>query len=350
MKREFSHLAGWVVAATVGLITLVVGLSGYYAPWFDTEYDVTWSPTMARLTGLMVAWVGACVGSFLNVVIWRLPRGRSIVHGGSACPQCGNAIAARDNVPVLSWLWLRGRCRHCQHPIAAQYPLVELAIAAVFVVVTAVYLWPPRAELKEAWGSVGVRQWAEDRWFQTALAIHWLCLLFAGAKIVQDDQDLPRALIRYAIVVQLAAVMIYGVWRSWHFESIDVAPTWLQSWHWPANRGEGRDPLEMTWLVRAFGLLFGGCLFLGERSFERINPQTYKVAPALQSGWLGTWAGWGLTGWTLGGLGLLLPAILWLIALVRSHWRLGRSVRHAWWLFLYVLALTIISGVITAPS
>ncbi|MFO0914905.1 MAG: prepilin peptidase [Pirellulales bacterium] len=336
MKQAYQHLAGPVIAATLGLITLVVWLSGYYAPWFDTQYDVTWSPTMARLTALMVAWVGACVGSFLNVVIWRLPRGRSIVHGGSACPQCGHAIAARDNVPVLSWLWLRGRCRHCQHPIAAQYPLVELAIATVFVIVTGVYLWPPRAELTEAWGSVGVRQWAEDRWFQAALTIHWLCLLFAGAKMVQDGQELPRVLIRYAIVVQLAAVVIYGLWRTWHVESIDVVPTWLQSWHWPSNRGEGRDPFEMTWMLRFIGLWFGWTYFVGGRK----NP------PAPQPGWLATGTGWGLTGWTIGALGLL-PAILLMLA--SSHWTRGRPIRRSWSFFIAILAATIASGLITSP-
>jgi leader peptidase (prepilin peptidase)/N-methyltransferase len=68
---------------------------------------------------------GLIVGSFLNVVIHRLPRGESVVKPRSRCPQCGEEIKSRDNIPVLSWLLLRGRCRHCGHPISPRYPLVE---------------------------------------------------------------------------------------------------------------------------------------------------------------------------------------------------------------------------------
>ena len=76
--------------------------------------------------------LGLVIGSFLNVVIYRVPRGQSIVAPASACPSCASPILARDNVPVLSWLWLRGRCRHCAAPISVQYPLVELTTGALF--------------------------------------------------------------------------------------------------------------------------------------------------------------------------------------------------------------------------
>ena len=78
------------------------------------------------------------MGSFLNVVIHRLPRGESLVSPGSRCPACGSAIAPYDNVPVVSWLVLRGRCRRCGEPIPARYPLVELLTAATFAAVTIV--------------------------------------------------------------------------------------------------------------------------------------------------------------------------------------------------------------------
>jgi leader peptidase (prepilin peptidase)/N-methyltransferase len=81
--------------------------------------------------------LGAAVGSFLNVVAYRLPRRESLLHPGSRCPGCGTAIKAYDNVPVLAWLLLRGRCRSCQTPISPRYPLVEAltALLAVTVVV-----------------------------------------------------------------------------------------------------------------------------------------------------------------------------------------------------------------------
>lgn len=78
------------------------------------------------------ALLGLLIGSFLNVVIWRVPRGESIVSPPSACPGCGTPISPRDNIPVLSWLLLRGRCRSCGEPISARYPLVEAGTAVLF--------------------------------------------------------------------------------------------------------------------------------------------------------------------------------------------------------------------------
>jgi leader peptidase (prepilin peptidase) / N-methyltransferase len=75
---------------------------------------------------------GLVIGSFLNVVIVRVPDGASIVSPPSACPSCGTEISPRDNIPVLSWLLLRGRCRHCSQPISIRYPLVEAACACLF--------------------------------------------------------------------------------------------------------------------------------------------------------------------------------------------------------------------------
>jgi leader peptidase (prepilin peptidase)/N-methyltransferase len=78
---------------------------------------------------------GLAIGSFLNVVIYRVPIGKSIVYPSSACPNCGSGIAARDNVPVVSWFALHGRCRECSEPISARYPLVELGTGLLFFIV-----------------------------------------------------------------------------------------------------------------------------------------------------------------------------------------------------------------------
>lgn len=77
--------------------------------------------------------LGLAFGSFLNVCIYRLPRGRSVVSPGSACPQCETPIRFYDNVPVLSWLLLRGRCRRCHAPISPRYMIVELLTACLFL-------------------------------------------------------------------------------------------------------------------------------------------------------------------------------------------------------------------------
>ena len=128
--------------------------------------------------------VGALVGSFLNVVIWRLPRGESVVSPRSRCPGCGVTLRARDNVPVLSWLALRGRCHACGEPISPRYPLVELLTAALLfaVVLTAD---PPR----EAW-----------------LGAAFMLLLVPITFIDLDHRIIPNRLTALGAVVAIALV------------------------------------------------------------------------------------------------------------------------------------------------
>jgi len=85
-------------------------------------------PAMGILATAFAFWLGSVYGSFLNVVVHRLPRDESLVRPRSRCPRCRAMIAWYDNVPVLSWLWLGGKCRRCRKPISARYPLVEAAM------------------------------------------------------------------------------------------------------------------------------------------------------------------------------------------------------------------------------
>jgi leader peptidase (prepilin peptidase)/N-methyltransferase len=101
----------------------------------------------------LAAVLGAVVGSFLNVVIHRLPRGESIVSPGSRCPACGHAIKPWNNVPVLAWLWLRGRCGDCKAPISARYPFIEALTALLFAVVAWRFGATPMAGVWMAFGA-----------------------------------------------------------------------------------------------------------------------------------------------------------------------------------------------------
>ncbi|PZS29408.1 MAG: prepilin peptidase [Pseudonocardiales bacterium] len=89
------------------------------------------------------AVLGLVIGSFLNVVIWRVPRDESVIRPPSRCPGCGEPVAPRDNLPVLSWLLLRGRCRHCAMPISSRYPLVEIGTAMLFGLMAARFGFDP---------------------------------------------------------------------------------------------------------------------------------------------------------------------------------------------------------------
>ena len=88
---------------------------------------------------VLFALSGLIVGSFLTVVVHRIPSGEGIARGRSRCPRCGTTIRAIDNVPVVSWLLLRGRCRSCGNPISLQYPLTEMATAGLFLAASATF-------------------------------------------------------------------------------------------------------------------------------------------------------------------------------------------------------------------
>jgi leader peptidase (prepilin peptidase)/N-methyltransferase len=104
-----------------------MGIAGVTAPG-----TLTHEPAVRVFVVVAAVLLGLIIGSFLNVVVARVPEGRSVVRPRSACPHCGTPIAERDNIPVLSWLLLRGRARCCGAPISVRYPLVEAATGVVF--------------------------------------------------------------------------------------------------------------------------------------------------------------------------------------------------------------------------
>lgn len=149
-------------------------------------------PAVVAVAAIALAGLGLLVGSFLNVVIARVPEGRSVVRPRSACPACGAPIAARDNIPVLSWLLLQGRCRSCRAPIAVRYPLVEAASAALWLVLGA---WALAAG-------------------QLALLPLLLVLGSAGLALTVIDLDhhrLPDAIVLPLYPVTVAGLVLAGV-------------------------------------------------------------------------------------------------------------------------------------------
>ena len=143
------------------------------------------------------ALLGLAIGSFLNVVIWRVPRGESVVSPPSACPGCHAPISPRDNIPVLSWLLLRGRCRSCGEPISARYPLVELLTAVVFglLALRFGYTWQLPAYLYL--GAIGVA----------------LAFIDLDTKRLPDRLTLPSYPV--ALILLGAAAFLDHTWDSW---------------------------------------------------------------------------------------------------------------------------------------
>ena len=141
-------------------------------------------------------WFGSVYGSFLNVVIHRLPREESVVHPRSHCPRCKSTIAWYDNVPIVSWLILRGRCRRCGKPISARYPLVEAASGVL------------AAALQRRW--VGSPAW-------TAAAIIACGALLAVALVDWDTFLIPDELSLGLVAAGLAVAPLnpYFAGRAW---------------------------------------------------------------------------------------------------------------------------------------
>lgn len=135
---------------------------------------------------LSMTLFGLLFGSFANVVIWRVPRGESVVRPGSHCPRCDAPIAWYDNIPVVSWLVLRGRCRLCSEPISARYPLVEAASGALFLL--AALVWGP--SVRALFGA----------------ALFWLLLTLSLIDV--EHMRLPNPLVAALALLGLAGTLI----------------------------------------------------------------------------------------------------------------------------------------------
>ena len=162
--------------------------------------------------GFVAAWIfcfGAMIGSFLNVVVYRLPRGESIVMRGSYCPRCGAPIASRDNLPVIGWLLLGGRCRVCRGPISTRYPIVEFMTASLFLVLYLVQLRSGGANLPTRTPNhyTGV-VWIifDTRWDLVGLYAYHSYLLstvFAWSLIQGDGERIPRGAVGVTLMLAL---------------------------------------------------------------------------------------------------------------------------------------------------
>lgn len=220
--------------------------------------------------------LGALIGSFLNVVVWRVPQGLSIVRPPSACPHCGHQIAWYDNIPIVSYLVLGGKCRSCKTRISARYPLVEAATAVAF-------------------GLLGVGAYLG--WYPAALLptlLYWAAIGIALTLIDLDHHRLPNAIVLpsyivTAVLLALASVLT-GDYGRLLTAAIGCAALfalyWILAVAYPGGMGFGDVKLAgalgmlLGWLgwapliVGAFsafllGGLVGGILMVGRRATRK---------------------------------------------------------------------------------
>jgi leader peptidase (prepilin peptidase) / N-methyltransferase len=210
------------VRLTISLLMLAVVAVGYVVgmAWWQSagERMVRFSDLLVprAIDVLVVAWlffIGASIGSFLNVVAWRMPRGMSI-GGRSHCPRCANTLAWRDNVPVLGWIVLGGRCRYCRLPISPRYPIVEAAVGLCVLAVAArtfhndavnlPFFPKPYGRATALWvPSVSPRTVVVMVYHITAVAALW-----ALALVRADGARIPRILAAWSLALVSIPVLV----------------------------------------------------------------------------------------------------------------------------------------------
>jgi leader peptidase (prepilin peptidase) / N-methyltransferase len=232
----------------------------------------------AELIWGVLAWlfaVGGCIGSFMNVVIYRLPAGLSLLHPPSRCPACETPIRPTDNVPIFGWLWLRGRCRRCGAAISARYPAVESLVALVFVGLACAEPLNAGHNLPAAGHSQPTQN---ELWGIYAYHLFLLCSLICAAFTEFDGHRLRPRLIVPALFI--------GV----------VAP-----FGWPHLRPAGPLPAGPPWAgVLAEGLLgaFAGAGlgyamgFAGRLRGPRLDRLRAAHTGAVVFAWTGSFLGW----------------------------------------------------------
>ena len=240
--------------------------------------------------GYILAGVfGAVIGSFLNVVIHRLPREESIVFPNSRCPSCGAAISFYDNIPVLSYALLRGKCRGCKKPISARYPLVELLCALLFVVV--------------AWHDGLGAALPFDLAFAAAL----LTLVFIDA----EHMLLPNAITYPGIVFAMVGRLVLPyLTASHHFDDLPSL-----------THGALAD--SPIWLISLVGgllgaLIGGGSLWLMGWTWEKLRGiEAMGLGDVKMMFMVGAYLGWRLTIITIF-IGVLSGSVIGILLMARA--------------------------------
>jgi leader peptidase (prepilin peptidase)/N-methyltransferase len=193
---------------------------------------------------------GTAIGSFLNVVVYRLPAGLSVLWPPSRCPKCLNQLKLHENVPVFGWLWLRGRCNHCRRPISARYPLVEAVTGLLFLLI----FWRFGAGVQ----TLGV--WAFFSW------------LLALSLIDCDTMTLPNVLTRSGLVAGMVFQVTKGLWPT--FSPID-------SVNYLVLDGIAGSVVGL-WLFDTIGL--AGSIALGQSAMGAGDSKLASL--------MGAWLGW----------------------------------------------------------
>jgi len=266
--------------------------------------------------------LGSCIGSFLNVCIHRFPSRQrlrdqlsALNSHGSGCPKCSAAIRWYDNVPLLGWLMLRGKCRSCHRPISARYPFVEALTALLFVAVyqaempsAGISVDPVRTGLFSPDGPQSlVGMWSADVWLHARYALHiaMICGLIvatfidAELKIIPDGCTIPVLLLALIMSTGFGQIYIVPVWFQGFSEVNAIRPTapeWLQPvlFYWDAQPFVESFPRLHGFLVSFVGCVVGaGAIWLVRIiGFWVLRQEAMGFGDVVLMGMIGSVIGW----------------------------------------------------------
>lgn len=239
----------------------------------------------------LVIWLfvlGAAIGSFINVVVYRLPRGLSLLHPPSRCPACETPIRPRDNVPIFGWLLLAGRCRQCGASISARYPLIELTMGLTFAALAAAGPLSGGLGVGAAtMGTAGVELHPAE-FARYAYQVFLLCGLLSAALTEFDGARFSGRLIWPPLIVGLLTPL---AWPSVHPLTDGCA---LTGHRWMAGASSEARPLLDGLAGLAAGAA-GGLLVGGLARWRRGGEAKWGYAPqraVVALAWIGVFLGW----------------------------------------------------------
>jgi len=202
---------------------------------------------------------GLAIGSFLNVVIYRLPRGESLVRPGSRCPSCRAALLARDNVPVLAYLWLRGRCRHCGSKISMRYPVVELLTGLVFAAIAWQHGATPMTPVWCAFAAALIAASVIDidhRIIPDEISVGGLIVALLVVPVVESVSG--ASFVHALLESSLGALVGGGALWSVGFTHARISTAMGRRFeHWPGPGEEIPKPLSLDYWIWCPGVGFG---------------------------------------------------------------------------------------------